>query len=242
MHYVIGDIHNELRKLNNIIDQISMGKDDQLYILGDLFDRGATEADPVGVYFRLSGLQGHVTWIRGNHDCWLADYIHQYYGMSERKQKNYVPYHYNSFELLKQRLTETDMLNLADLIMRLPLQEKIFINGKKYILAHAMTSHPLKQQKPDEYYLTGAKGMVEYFKKGIDGYISLLGHTLSSYIAGSCDGEYLDEELKSIWINMKENVYLMDCGCGFESGRLACMCLETGERYYSDCGREERLV
>ena len=37
----------------------------------------------------------------------------------------------------------------------------------------------------------------------------------------------------SIWMNEKENVILMDCGAGFKSGTLACMCLETGERFYS---------
>lgn len=34
-------------------------------------------------------------------------------------------------------------------------------------------------------------------------------------------------------INDKENVYLMDSGCGFTGGKLACICLESGERFYS---------
>lgn len=45
---------------------------------------------------------------------------------------------------------------------------------------------------------------------------------------------YLDEYKNSIWRNEKKNVYLLDCGSGFRSGRLACYCIETGERYYSD--------
>lgn len=44
---------------------------------------------------------------------------------------------------------------------------------------------------------------------------------------------YLDEDKKYIWKNEKGNVYLLDCGSGFASGRLACMCIETGERFYS---------
>lgn len=46
-------------------------------------------------------------------------------------------------------------------------------------------------------------------------------------------GDYLDEERHSIWRNNKENVYLLDCGCGFAGGKLACICLETGECFYS---------
>lgn len=131
MHYVMGDIHNEAKKLNSILEQIQPTCDDDVIVLGDLFDRGGDEADPLGVYFMLSGLQGNYIWIRGNHDQWLADYIKRYFSLDEYKY--------------------------------------------------------------------------------------------------------------SIWVNKKENVYLLDCGCGFASGKLACICLESGERFYS-CGQYERLA
>lgn len=233
MHYVIGDIHNELKKFDNILEQISIREDDQVYILGDLFDRGGTEADPVGVYFRFLEIQGNCTWIRGNHDHWLAEFIHQYYSLLERKRQYFVAYQYNSFELLRQRLTEVDILKLADTILQLSLQKEIRLDGKKYLLAHAMTMHPLKQEKLTQHYLTGTDAIGDFFKTGIGGYISLLGHTSSSYMFGSQDGKFLDEKFNSIWINRNENVFLIDCGCGFTNGKLACLCLETGERFYS---------
>lgn len=74
MHYVIGDIHNEAKKLDNILEQIQLTSDDELIVLGDLFDRG-NEPDPVDVYLMITALQGRFIWIRGNHDQWLADYI-----------------------------------------------------------------------------------------------------------------------------------------------------------------------
>lgn len=33
------------------------------------------EPDPAGAYFILSGLRKKCTWIRGNHNQWLANYI-----------------------------------------------------------------------------------------------------------------------------------------------------------------------
>ena len=39
-------------------------------------------------------------------------------------------------------------------------------------------------------------------------------------------------EMDPSWKNKKENVYLCDCGCGFENGRLGCLCLETKETFY----------
>ena len=40
MHYVIGDIHNDLKKLKQILKQINITRDDELIVLGDVFDRG----------------------------------------------------------------------------------------------------------------------------------------------------------------------------------------------------------
>ena len=51
--YVIGDIHNSLIKFNEMIKVISPTMQDQVILLGDLFDRGGAEPDPVGFYFRI---------------------------------------------------------------------------------------------------------------------------------------------------------------------------------------------
>lgn len=142
MHYVIGDIHNEAKKLQSILNQIKIKPQDSLIVLGDIFDRGGTEADPVEVYFMLSGIQGELTWIRGNHDQWLADYVQKYYAQSERKRRKMVPYAYNTFEMMRKRLTQADMLHIAEQIQQLPLQKEMIIDGKSYLFAHAMTSHP----------------------------------------------------------------------------------------------------
>lgn len=234
MHYVMGDIHNESVKLQNVLDQIDISFDDELIVLGDLFDRGGLNADPVGVYFILSGIQGTCTWIRGNHDQWLADYIKKYYSRSEKGRQKMSPYTYNSFDIMRQRITEFDLLNLADMILGLPLQKEIAIGDKKYLLAHAMTSYPSVSQVKD-YYMMGNYDLDTFCLEGIEGYISICGHTPTANLLWKRDRSmYIDEYMKSIWRNKKGNVYLLDCGCGFESGRLACMCLETGERYYSD--------
>ena len=87
MHYVVGDIHNENKKLRQLLRQISFGADDHIYILGDLFDRGGEDADPVGVYFTIRELGERCTALRGNHDQWLAAYIRNYYSLSEREQE-----------------------------------------------------------------------------------------------------------------------------------------------------------
>ncbi len=231
--FVIGDIHNSIKKLDKLLTFISPSMQDQIILLGDIFDRGGANPDPVGVYYKICGLNSSVKWIRGNHDQLFAEYINFYYGTAEKKRNGVRAYRYNSFDLMKERLTEVDMLNLADLIMRLPLQVEIEINSVKYLLAHAMTFDPSTGEREDKAYHEGLGDMKAYWEKGVEGYVSLVGHTDVQYQFNNPQGRYLDEESASIWLNNQRNVYMMDCGCGLPGGRLACICLETGERFYA---------
>ena len=112
--YVIGDIHNSLKKFDEMIKLISPTMQDQIILLGDIFDRGGAEPDPGVVYFRIRGLNTNVKWICGNHDHLLAKYIYTYYGTVPKKRRGVQPYRYNSFDLMKDRFTEVDMMNLAE--------------------------------------------------------------------------------------------------------------------------------
>lgn len=232
--YIIGDIHNSIKEFKSIIDQIAPSRQDEIVLLGYAFDRGGENPDPVGVYFRILRLSMNVNvkWVQGNHDHMLAEYIYSYYGMVEKKRCNIPPYQYNSFDLMQDRLTQVDLLNLADLIMGLPLQIEINIGSKKYLLAHAMTFDPALGEQVDSLYLEGLEHMGDYWRQGVKGYVSLVGHTDSSYQYNNPHGRYLDGN-HSIWVNDLENVYMLDCGCGLPNGRLACICLETGERFYA---------
>ena len=239
MHYVIGDVHNDAGRLHQMLDTIGFQRDgeeaDHLYLLGDLFDRGGTVADPVEVYFTVLGLGASCTAVEGNHDRWLAAYIRSYYALSERKRKRQKPYPYESFELLRERLTDVDVQELAEwILLHMPLQAGLTLNGQRYLFAHAMTSP--SQTKEDGYYLlgdlmTGEETYDGFLLEGTEGYISFCGHNPTGNLI-DCPGEYCDAERPSIWRNAAGNVYMMDCGCGFAYGRLACFCLETGERFY----------
>ncbi len=230
MHYVLGDVHNNCKKLCQLLQRISLGTRDHLYVLGDLFDRGGDDADPAGVYCKILELGKRCTALRGNHDQWLAAYIRHYASLSRREQEACTPYMYNSFDLLRQQLSPEDMGKLEAFIRSLPLHTDLELENRKYLFAHAMTSAPDRWRKAD-YYLMGDWYTELFATKGIPGYISFCGHNNTSEFS-RFPGAYCDEEGTSIWHNEAGNLYMMDCGCGFPGGRLACMCLETGERFY----------
>lgn len=208
MTYILSDIHNDAPRLKELLRAIAFSDTDRLYILGDLFDRCDYAPDPVGVYFTILGLGGRCTVLRGNHDEWLARYILQYYATPERKRKRLAPYPYNSFELLRERLVPVDLLALADWIMDKPETLRVSVNGASYLFAH----------QPEQICEEFAIDKQMFFERGIDGTVCLFGHE------GTANHR--------IWKNERGNVCNMDCGCGFKSGSLGCLCLESGEEFY----------
>lgn len=208
MHYVVSDVHNDNHRLCELLRTISFSKEDRLIVLGDLFDRCDYAPDPVGVYFTVLGLGSQCTVLRGNHDEWLSQYILDYYGTPERKRKHLAPYPYNSFELIRKRLTPIDMQELAHWIQSKPSQISVSVNGINYLFAHDMETLLLSCNVEQECFL----------EKGADGYISVFGHTSTSN--------------HRMWKNGRRNVYCVDCGCGYRSGILGAVCLETGEEAY----------
>ena len=122
-----------------------------------------------------------------------------------------------------------DAKQLADFILDCPLQYELTLNDKKYLMAHAMTSHPDRMETP-YHYLMGSDDE-SFYTDGIEGYISICGHSETGYF-GRFGGTYSDTTHTSIWRNDKKNVIMIDCGCGFEDGILGCFCLDNDKEYY----------
>ncbi len=74
MLYAIGDIHGELRKLEQLLSRLGLEAGDRLIFLGDYVDRGP---DSAGVVSRLIDLSRHYdcTFLLGNHESMLLDFL-----------------------------------------------------------------------------------------------------------------------------------------------------------------------
>lgn len=69
--YAISDIHGHVRALDEALSMASPGDDDQIYVLGDMIDRGP---EPVAVIRRIRALPNvHV--LMGNHERMLLDVL-----------------------------------------------------------------------------------------------------------------------------------------------------------------------
>src|SRR5512134_2113855 len=74
MLYAVGDIHGDLRKLDELLGKLALQSGDRLVFLGDYVDRGHESA---GVVSRLIDLSRHFecTFLMGNHESMFLDFL-----------------------------------------------------------------------------------------------------------------------------------------------------------------------
>lgn len=225
--YCISDIHNDLDSFRKMLELIEFSPEDEMYILGDIFDRGP---DPFGVYKEILKHENMIP-LMGNHELHLAKSILDNSKVSK------------SHEILAKSLTEVDLIQLKDWIAAMPLQKSVVVDGRIYLMAHAQTAkepgpkHPyffLMGYEPERRLLREEFNR-HFLEHGIEGCISVIGHYPTNVIRYGMKEKSVYPNC--IWSNKKENVFAIDCGNGYRSNhqfyvRLGCLRLNDHECFY----------
>ena len=128
--YVTSDAHGHLRALDRALESISLGAHDELYVLGDMVDRGP---DPVGVLRLVHGLPGaHV--LMGNHESMLLNTL------STGDQVDMLTWEMNGGYTTASGLdacSRVEYVELLHWIESLPLYDTVEVGGRTYLLVHA---------------------------------------------------------------------------------------------------------
>lgn len=231
--YVISDIHGEYDMFVELLDLIKLKETDTLYILGDVLDRGP---HPIRVLLRLMEMPNAVC-IAGNHELMalkclqflcegIADVSIE--DLDEKMLDNLVTWQYNGSKSTIdefRRLNQDKQQAVIKFISELLIYEELVVNGKEYLLVHAGLGNYSPEKDIEDYSL---KELVwdraDYRRKYFDEIIVVTGHTPTQYIEGNPRPGY---------IYRKNNHIAIDCGCYAPGGRLAAICLDTGEEFYS---------
>lgn len=220
--YVMSDIHGMGSLLERMLDRIRFSKDDTLYILGDMIDRGP---EPALVLDLVSSVPNIIA-LRGNHEdefvSWYEDEV----------LRLFQPYYYNTWDVLnKDMQVKKKIPEYAAFMKKLPLYKKLKLNGACYLMAHASTEEILQVWKRKERLLWDTS-MVDR-QAGIPGYVSIVGHVPTFIIR-----EYPGTPA-TIWRSPDGKLIDVDCGAVFpeSGGRLGCLCLDTGEEFYVSAGK-----
>lgn len=215
--YVMSDLHGCCDKFMKMLELISFTDQDELYILGDMFDRGT---NPLGI---LDYVIDHknIILLKGNHEKFFQDYI---------ETGNSCLWYYNggytTHEQIIQRGEEYQNA-LYKYIKNLPCYKVVDNN----LLAHASVYLPKNYQDltikeilnlQEEDICLWDRSNIDS-ERAIEGYNIIVGHTPTFTI---------DKGISSI-IKKNGTIYV-DCGCVFEkyNGRLACLRLNDMNEFY----------
>ena len=237
MIYACSDIHGQYDKFLMMLKKINFQKSDELYILGDVIDRGPK---PIDLLLHVLD-EPNMHLLIGNHEYMMLQAIrfNDYHSWIRNGCRTTI-------RQLKQ-MPESSIDHLLDAIEQLPIViPEIEVCGKKFYLAHAgmadkllkgplflpdtekqditdvlwkrklaMGMHPRDTVSPDVY---------EKYK----GHIVLFGHTISQRCPfGKCtpDGS------PRISPNYGETVFNLDCGCA-RGKTLGFLRLDDMSEYY----------
>lgn len=209
--YITADIHGELDRFEAMLDGIGLGRDDRLYILGDVLDRGE---QPLETLHRIMPMK-NVRLLLGNHEKMCMDYL---------------------LMCLEEDIWRlcgggTTLAALAG--TSVAEQEKIFsyladapdylgmmAGDEKFYLVHALPSNQAKNR------LWGRPDPEDDFSRFGVGTV-IFGHTPTAYLNPDQTGHW------RIWHG--RGAIGLDCGCGHledDRRRLAVLRLNDMEEYY----------
>ena len=218
MIYVMSDIHGCLNRYRNVLRQIRLRKDDHLYILGDVIDRG-----PEGLRILKDTMErGNVTLLLGNHEHMMLE------ALSHPDNDELLELWYaNGGRVTHEHFKHCNLTYRAEVlsyIRNLPLNLEVSVNGTDYLLVHGA---------PASTYTKGSRyvNQTEYAvwtRLGrntllFEDKIVIFGHTPTYH--------YNHEYPMAIWHG--RNKIGIDCGCARGAdGRLGCLRLDDMQEFY----------
>lgn len=230
--YVISDIHGEYSLFMQLLEKIQLKETDTLYILGDILDRGP---HPIKVLLKLMEMQNAICLV-GNHELMALECLEflvkeitekSIEDIDEKMLENLVTWQYNGSKTTIdefQALSREMQYAVIDFIKDFSIYEEVTINEKEYLLVHGGLGNYYPGKEIEEYSLKElvwdrAEYDIQYFP---DIYV-VTGHTPTQGIIGNPRPGYVFK---------KYNHIAIDCGCCLKNGRLAAVCLDTGEEFY----------
>lgn len=216
--YVISDIHGQMDALMEMLTKIEFSDCDELYILGDVIDRGSKSIECMKWIME----QDNVLTLLGNHELLFYD-----------NYCNNTPEIYNTIHEVRAALSEAEQKEIADWIESMPECKMVTVAGRKFFLNHTqiLSEGYFKEELTDRFFpdYERYKTYNSLTQKDI---ISIYGHipTIQMRIWNR------QEKSNRIWKNKSQTIIDIDCGAGYpnEGGCLGCLRLNDMKEFYVD--------
>ena len=223
MTYVRSDIHGNYQQFLSILDQISFGDSDTLYIVGDLLDYGEEAMELIeDISLRLN-----VYCVAGEHDFLAARMLSGFDKMLKSGSTPDADYIADMTAWVKDggqatleafRALDADSREgVLEYLEDLMLYEDITVKGKRYVLVHAGIADYEADSDLEDYLPE------DFFSEPLDSSYALMDD--ATLVVGHVPTE-------SGKIERGEGSIFIDCGA-CEGGKLGCLCLDNGKEFYA---------
>lgn len=236
--YVVADIHGEYEMFIELLGQIRLDETDTLYVLGDVLDCGPHHIKTLLKFMEMP----NAICLVGNHELMALDCLDfltqdikdiSIDALDEKMLDDLVTWQYNGSKTTIDEFRALDsgtQRKVIDFIRNLNVYEELAVGGKNYLLVHGGLGNFYPGKEMEKYTLKElvwdrAEYDITYFD---DTYV-VTGHTPTQGILGNPRPGYVYQQNHHIAI---------DCGCNRREGRLAAVCLDTGEEFYVEHDRE----
>lgn len=214
--YVISDIHGQFDALMEMMHKIEFTDEDELYIIGDVIDRGPKSLECIQWIMK----QDNVLTLLGNHELILFDtYIHD------------APAFYHSLTEIRENMTKEEQEAVIQWIEDMPECKLISVNSKKFYLNHTQVASEeyFKQELTDRMFPEYSI-YKNYSNLIIKDIVCIHGHIPTMQIR-RWNNQGNDS---SIWKNKNGSIIDIDCGAGYpeEGGKMGCLRLNDMKEYY----------
>ena len=222
MTYVVSNLHGDYQKFLSLIKKLRFSDEDLMYVLGDIVDYGEESMELIAdLSVRLN-----VYPIAGEHDYLAAKMLTGFDKMLKSgaaPDPEYIAQMtawvndggqvtLNGFRELDEEQRE----GVLDYLCDLALFEEVDVNGESYLLVHAGIADyrddtDLYDYLPEDFFTESP----DPARAPIEGRTLIVGH----------------QPTESGKITRGEGRIFIDCDVK-NGGKLACLCLETGEETY----------
>ena len=219
MKYVMSDLHGCYDKFIKMLEVINFNEQDELYILGDIFDRGS---QPIKI---LECIIAHdnIHLLKGNHEKMYEEFFESgdsslwYFNGGKTTWEGIVPRGCDYAEYLYKYIKKLPVVVVVD----------------KFILVHAglylpknyneLTLKELIELQEEETNLWTREHI--YSDIQYKDYKIICGHSVVQSINNDCENPKI--------IHRNGHIFI-DCGCCFEraNGKLACLRLDDMKEFY----------
>lgn len=237
--YVISDIHGEYDKFLELLEKIKLKETDTLYVLGDVLDRGP---HPIKTLLKLMSMTNAIC-IVGNHELMALECLEflmkeitdeSIEETDEKMIDNLITWQYNGSNTTLDEFYDLDAdlrHDVIDFIKDFSAYEEVNVAGRDYLLVHAGLGNFSPDKDIEDYSLHDivwerADYGIRYFD---DTYV----------VSGHTPTQTIEDNPRPGYIYKKNNHIAIDCGAPFPGGRLAAICLNTGEEFYSSSNKDD---